>query len=122
MGFHFGTSYDHRVGHNGAVFQIFRYVAAVHQYRNDHCYVPYGLPHSEHAEPGNKNCRLEAGRVAAGGGEGARTSLVQLDHMSDIELEIVQEEFSKLREKYAPLIDDDLTHVEREIRVRKKRE
>jgi low affinity Fe/Cu permease len=56
------------------------------------------------------------------GVEGARTSLVQLDHMSDIELEIVQEEFSKLREKYAPLIDDDLTHVEREIRVRKKRE
>lgn len=52
--------------------------------------------------------------------EGARTGMVQLDHMSDEELEEVQQEFTRLREKYAPLIDDDLAHVERELEVRKR--
>ena len=56
------------------------------------------------------------------GVEGARTGLVQLDHMSDEELEIVQQEFTRMREKYAPLIDDDLAHVERELEARKRRE
>jgi hypothetical protein len=41
--------------------------------------------------------------------------------MSDAELEIVQQEFSLLREKYAPLIDDDLAHVERELEARRRR-
>ena len=54
--------------------------------------------------------------------EGARTGLVQLDHMSDEELETVQQEFSRMREKYAPLIDDDLAHVERELEARKRRD
>ena len=53
--------------------------------------------------------------------DGARTGLVQLNHMSDAELETVQEEFTRLREKYAPLVDDDLAHVERELKSRKKR-
>jgi low affinity Fe/Cu permease len=52
--------------------------------------------------------------------EGARTGLVQLDHMSDEELETVQQEFTQLRERYAPLIDDDLAHVERELEARKR--
>lgn len=55
------------------------------------------------------------------GVEGARTGLVQLDHMSDEELEAVQQEFTRLRDKYAPLVDDDLAHVEREIKARNKR-
>ena len=55
------------------------------------------------------------------GVEGARTGLVQLDHMSDAELETVQQEFMRMRDKYAPLIDDDLAHVEREIKARKRR-
>lgn len=56
------------------------------------------------------------------GVEGARTSLVQLDHMSDEELEDVQQEFMRLRVRYAPLIDDDLAHVERELEARKQRD
>jgi low affinity Fe/Cu permease len=52
--------------------------------------------------------------------EGARTGLVHLDHMSDEDLAIVQQEFSRLREKYAPLIDDDLAYVERELKARKQ--
>ena len=56
------------------------------------------------------------------GVEGARTALVQLDHMSDEELEIVQQEFTRLRDKYAPLIDDDLAHVERELEARRRRD
>jgi low affinity Fe/Cu permease len=51
--------------------------------------------------------------------EGARTSFVNLDHMTDRELETVQQEFSRLREKYAPLIDDDLAHVERALAMRR---
>ena len=54
------------------------------------------------------------------GVEGARTGLVQLDHMSDDELEMVQQEFSRMRDKYSPLIDDDLAHVERELQARKQ--
>lgn len=50
--------------------------------------------------------------------EGARTGMVELDHMTDEELTHVQEEFRRLREKYAPLIDDDLAHVERELAAR----
>jgi low affinity Fe/Cu permease len=42
---------------------------------------------------------------------GARTGMIDLDHMNDEELENVQKEFGRLREKYAPLVDDDLAHV-----------
>ncbi len=55
------------------------------------------------------------------GVEGARTGLVELDHMSDEDLEVVQQEFARMRDKYAPLIDDDLAHVERELRARQRR-
>lgn len=51
--------------------------------------------------------------------EGARTSFVDLDHVSDEELEIVQKEFTRLRGKYAPLVDDDLAHVERVLAKRR---
>ncbi len=56
------------------------------------------------------------------GVEGARTGLVELDHMTDEELEAVQQEFARMREKYAPLIDDDLAHVKRELEVRRRRD
>lgn len=55
------------------------------------------------------------------GVEGARTGLVQLNHMTDKELEAVQLEFTRLRDKYAPLVDDDLANVEHELKVRKRR-
>lgn len=55
------------------------------------------------------------------GVEGARTGLVELDHMTDKELEVVQMEFMRLRERYAPLIDDDLAHVEQELAARRGR-
>lgn len=54
------------------------------------------------------------------GTEGARTGLIQLDHMTDEELEHVQSEFSRMREKYAPLVDDNLAVVQREIEVRQQ--
>jgi low affinity Fe/Cu permease len=53
---------------------------------------------------------------------GARTGMVQLDHMTDDELEHVQAEFTRLRDKYAPLVDDDLALVTREMEARKARE
>ena len=55
------------------------------------------------------------------GVEGARTGFVNLDDMSDDALERVQKEFARLRDDYAPLIEDDIAHVEREIRMRRKR-
>ena len=55
------------------------------------------------------------------GVEGARTGMVELDHMSDEDLERVQHEFAGMRDKYAPLIDDDLAHVKRELQARKRR-
>lgn len=53
--------------------------------------------------------------------EGARTALVGLDRMTDEELEHVQEEFSRLCEKYSSLVDDDLAEVRRELETRKRR-
>jgi low affinity Fe/Cu permease len=53
------------------------------------------------------------------GVEGARTGFIKLDNMSDEELETVQREFARLREKYALLVDDDLAHVERELSKRR---
>ena len=53
-------------------------------------------------------------------GKDARTSFVDLDHMSDEELENVQKEFSRLRETYAPLVDDDLAHVEQALAKRRR--
>ena len=55
------------------------------------------------------------------GVEGARTSFVDLDDMPDEELEAVRQEFVRLREKYAPLVDDDIAHVERELDQRRHR-
>ncbi|MCC7250829.1 low affinity iron permease family protein [Hyphomicrobium sp.] len=51
--------------------------------------------------------------------DGARTGLVALDNMSDDDLERVHDEFIRLREKFAPLIDDDLAHVVRELEARR---
>lgn len=56
------------------------------------------------------------------GVQGARTGFVDLDGMTDDELETVRKEFSRLREKYAPLIDDDIAHVERELSYRRGNE
>ncbi len=53
------------------------------------------------------------------GVEGARTSFIELDHMNDEELHAVQQEFERLREKYAALVDDDLAHVQRELKSRR---
>lgn len=53
--------------------------------------------------------------------EGARTGMVELDSMSDADLEHVREEFVRLRERYAPLVEDDLAHVSNELRARKNR-
>ena len=55
------------------------------------------------------------------GVEGARTGLVELDHMSDEDLELVRQEFARKRDKYAPLIEDDLAEVHRELEARKRR-
>ena len=55
------------------------------------------------------------------GVEGARTGFVELDHMSDEDLRLVQQEFARMRDKYAPLIDDDLVLVQRELQARKRR-
>jgi len=55
------------------------------------------------------------------GVEGARTGFINLDDMSDDELQAVQEEFARLRERYAPLVDDDLAYVERELRSRRRK-
>ncbi|MBN9262624.1 MAG: low affinity iron permease family protein [Hyphomicrobium sp.] len=52
--------------------------------------------------------------------QGARTGFVNLEHMTDEELEAIRREFERLREKFAPMLEDDLAHVEREIATRRK--
>ena len=55
------------------------------------------------------------------GVEGARTDMVALDEMTDEELEHIHDEFSRLAGKYAVLVEDDLNHVKRELRTRRKK-
>jgi low affinity Fe/Cu permease len=57
------------------------------------------------------------------GVSGARTGFVSLDHMTDPELDEIQKEFERLRDKYAPLVDDDIAaiHHERQARRARKR-
>ncbi|MEK8090771.1 low affinity iron permease family protein [Thermithiobacillus plumbiphilus] len=50
--------------------------------------------------------------------EGARTGLVDLEDMTDEELKCLRDEFSRLRERYSPLIADDIEAVEKELSER----
>lgn len=53
------------------------------------------------------------------GVEGARTDLIELDWMSDDELEHIHGEFHKLCGKYGPLVEDDLAAVKKEMEARR---
>ncbi len=55
------------------------------------------------------------------GVEGARTGFVSLDHMTDAELDEVHQEFERLKEKYAPLVEDDLAAIHQERQSRRAR-
>ena len=56
------------------------------------------------------------------GVEGARTSFVSLDHLTDEELEHVHAEFTRLSERYGTLVGDDIAIVKRELGERKRSE
>ena len=49
------------------------------------------------------------------GVEGARTGMVDLEDLSDEDLKKLQEQFQKLREKHATLVDGDIEAVEEEL-------
>ncbi len=52
--------------------------------------------------------------------KGARNAFVNLENMSDEELQQIQEEFARLREQNASLlIEDDIQNVEAELQVRR---
>lgn len=55
------------------------------------------------------------------GVEGARTGFVGLNDLSDDELEHVQTQFQTLGHRFAPLINDDLEAIERELAERRGR-
>lgn len=52
---------------------------------------------------------------------GARTEMVNLDHMTDEQLQHVQAEFERLHGTYASLVGDDLEHAQRELQGRRSR-
>lgn len=64
--------------------------------------------------------RLKLDELIRGVG-GARTAFVSLDNMSDAELDEIQKEFERLREKYAPLVDDDIEAIHQERKDRHER-
>lgn len=53
--------------------------------------------------------------------DGARTGLVNLENMTDEELQLVRDEFSRLHERYSPLVADDMEAVEKELSQRRTR-
>jgi low affinity Fe/Cu permease len=52
------------------------------------------------------------------GVEGARTSMVDIEDLSDEDLKRLQQQFRRLREKSPSLIDDDIEVVEQEMQER----
>ena len=56
------------------------------------------------------------------GVEGARTSMVDLEDLSDEDLKKLQNEFQRLREHSPNLVDDDLERIENELHVRVNQE
>jgi low affinity Fe/Cu permease len=52
------------------------------------------------------------------GVEGARTSMVDLEDLSDEQLKKLQNEFQRLRERGPNLVDDDLEQIESELHDR----
>jgi low affinity Fe/Cu permease len=56
------------------------------------------------------------------GVEGARTSMVDLEDLSDETLQKLQDEFQRLREHSPNLLDDDLERIEGELQNRSARE
>src|SRR6187401_1883785 len=52
------------------------------------------------------------------GVEGARTSMVDLEDLSDEDLKKLQNEFQRLRERGPNLVDDDLERIESELHDR----
>jgi low affinity Fe/Cu permease len=52
------------------------------------------------------------------GVEGARTAMVDLEDLSDEELKKLQEQFQRLRERHANLVDEDIEVVEDEMQER----
>jgi low affinity Fe/Cu permease len=64
--------------------------------------------------------RLKLDELLRGVG-GARTGFVSLDSMSDAELDEIQKEFERLRDKYAPLVDDDIAAIHEERKSRRSR-
>jgi low affinity Fe/Cu permease len=52
------------------------------------------------------------------GVEGARTSMVDLENLSDEDLRKLQEQFQRQSEKHANLVDDDLDQIESELHDR----
>jgi low affinity Fe/Cu permease len=55
------------------------------------------------------------------GVDGARTGFVGLNELSDDDLEHVQSQFKTLGTQFAPLVEDDLEAVERELAARRRR-
>ena len=54
------------------------------------------------------------------GVEGARTSMVDLEDLSDEDLKKLQEDFQRLRERSPNLLDDDIERIESELHGRVK--
>ena len=52
------------------------------------------------------------------GVEGARTSMVDLEDLSDEDLKKLQEDFQRLRERSPNLVDDDIERIESELHGR----
>jgi low affinity Fe/Cu permease len=52
--------------------------------------------------------------------EGARTSMVDLENLSDEELEKLQEEFQRLHKRSPSLVEDDIQAVEQAMQTREK--
>ena len=52
------------------------------------------------------------------GVEGARTSMVDLEDLSDEDLKKLQDEFQRLRERSPNLVDDDLERIDSELHAR----
>jgi len=73
-------------------------LAAHHQYRDDHCHFPDGLSHPKHPKPRFQASQLKLDELIRSV-DGARNRLMDLEALSDDDLDKFQKELERLRKR-----------------------
>ena len=100
----------------GPLFNFSDGLAADDKYRNDHRYVSDGLPHSDTQNRDSVAIQLKLDELLRGV-VGARTSLVDLENLSDEDLALLHQQFARLQVSAAKSEQDAAKQVAKDAAV-----